>query len=239
MSALSDRGGVVGAVDVGREVRHVEREAGQVNVEDVDHSGGEAPFDLGQLGVVDLVHGVPEPAVVQPGFGDLDQTVADRGRPPFRERQFGTRCDDPVQHDQRHIGPDRRRSVGPARTHHLINNPDHIKGLDDRPHRSNIAEGPVGGPVRLTRPRPFEAGHDFVDRTDVGLVHDPWFAVHPGRLDQVVVLLAALGLLDQRCHILGNTRSGTQYGGCSPSGSQGATGNQPHPALKPEQTSIR
>src|SRR5665811_2558517 len=57
-------GFVVGAVDEGREVRHVQRQARQVQAELGDHRGADGPFGGGQLVGVELVHGVPEPAVI-------------------------------------------------------------------------------------------------------------------------------------------------------------------------------
>ena len=49
VAPLGDRGAVVGGVDVGGEVRHVEHQARYLDLELVDDMGHDAPLDLSQL----------------------------------------------------------------------------------------------------------------------------------------------------------------------------------------------
>jgi len=62
---LGDRGAIIGGVDVGGEVRHVQHQPGQIHIEHLHHPRGDACFDLDEMGGGDGVHCVPEPAMIQ------------------------------------------------------------------------------------------------------------------------------------------------------------------------------
>ena len=88
VASLGDRGAVVARVDVGREVRHVQYQPRQVDGEDLDHAGDDAPFDLDQLVRRDGVHRVPKPAVIERCSGQPHPPVAGGLGPPLGERQM-------------------------------------------------------------------------------------------------------------------------------------------------------
>ncbi|HWG63796.1 MAG TPA: hypothetical protein VG253_19070 [Streptosporangiaceae bacterium] len=65
VSALRDRGTLVGRVDPGGEVRHIEHEAREVDRERLDHGRDDATLDLLEAILADRVHRLPEPPVVE------------------------------------------------------------------------------------------------------------------------------------------------------------------------------
>jgi hypothetical protein len=201
VTALGDRGVLVARVDVGGEVGHVEHQARQVDGEDLDHAGHDAPLDLCQMLLADGVHGVPEPPVVESGGGQADEPVARRGLPPLGELALRARVDHPVRRGQRDVGPDRRRRVLAPRADHLVDDLGDSEALEHRPHRRQVAVGEVAGAVRLAGPCLGEPGGDLLGRAEVALGDDPGFAPDPGRFDEVVVGLPAMLLSDDRCHI--------------------------------------
>src|SRR5665647_3969474 len=70
VAPLGDRGPVVARVDERGEVRHVQREAGQVQAELGDHRLADRPLRGRELGGVQRVHRIPEPAVVRRADGN-------------------------------------------------------------------------------------------------------------------------------------------------------------------------
>src|ERR1019366_9453250 len=82
------------------------------------HRGGDRPLGGGELGGVQVVHGVPEPAVVGYRDGDLREPGAGGGGPPLLEAQLAARGDNPVHRGQGKVCPDRREphtsSIAPA-----------------------------------------------------------------------------------------------------------------------------
>src|ERR1019366_3936101 len=101
VAAFGDRGSVACGVDERREVRHVQCQPGQVQAELGGHRGGDSGFGGGELGGVQVVHGVPEPAVVGRGDGNLGEPRAGGGGPPLLEGKLAARGDDPVQRDRK------------------------------------------------------------------------------------------------------------------------------------------
>ncbi len=180
VAPLGDRGPVVGTVDVGGEVGHVQHQARQVDLEGVHHRGPDPPFDLSQLGLVDPAHRIPEPPVVQRGRGQLDDPVARRGRPPVGKRPLGARVNDPVCGGQRDVGPDRTRGVGPTRTHDLINDLRDLETLQHRPHGREVAKTEVARAVGLARSRLRQAGNDRLGGTEIALGDDAGLSLYPG-----------------------------------------------------------
>ena len=65
MSPLGDRRTVVAGVDPGGEVRHVEHETRQVDLEGLDHGRDDAALDLFDLLLSDRVHRLPEAPMVE------------------------------------------------------------------------------------------------------------------------------------------------------------------------------
>src|SRR5262249_22798797 len=65
LAALGDRRPLVGRVDIGGEISHVQGDAGQVQAVPVDHAAEDLGLDDGQVIVGEAVHRVPEPAVVE------------------------------------------------------------------------------------------------------------------------------------------------------------------------------
>ena len=110
---LCDGRSIIGRIDVGGEVGHVEHQARNIHRELFDHAGHDAAFDLDQMLVCDRIHGVPEPTVVQCRHRrTLQEAVTGRGRPPVAEGQLRARGDHPVQGGQCDVGPHRQRGVG-------------------------------------------------------------------------------------------------------------------------------
>src|SRR5665647_3502511 len=103
VAPLGDRGPVVARVDERGEVRHVQREAGQVQAELGDHRLADRPLRGRELGGVQRVHRIPEPAVVRRADGNLREPRPCRGGPPVRESELRARGDDPVQRGQRQV----------------------------------------------------------------------------------------------------------------------------------------
>ena len=88
---------VVGGVDVGGEVGHVQRQGGDVEPEPFDHGQSDPLLDLGELSQGDRVHRIPEPAMIQRTRHDLGEPVGCGGLPPVGERRFRAGGDDPVE----------------------------------------------------------------------------------------------------------------------------------------------
>jgi hypothetical protein len=65
VSSLCDRGPRVRRVDIGREVRHVQHQPGEIDVEDLDHGGDDPPLDLFELGSADRIHRIPKAPVIE------------------------------------------------------------------------------------------------------------------------------------------------------------------------------
>ena len=64
LTPLRDQGTIVGRVDVGREVGHVQHQPGQVKTEFADYPSTQLSFDHAQVRLVQAVHRLPEPAVI-------------------------------------------------------------------------------------------------------------------------------------------------------------------------------
>ena len=199
LAALGDRGPVVGGVDVGGEVRHVQGHAGQVQAVPVDHATVDLRLDRGQVRLAQQVHRVPEPAVVQRGLVQLHPPRPGRGGPPVREGPLRTRVHQAVERGQRHIRAHRRPRVGVA-GHHIVDQPDHVQIGQHRPHRGHVPEPLMLTAYRHTRRGPGQFRDHLGRRAQVLLGHDPWLAVDPGGLDQVVVGLSTLALPHDRRH---------------------------------------
>ena len=200
VSALRDWGPVIRGVDVGREVRHVQHQSGQIDIELVDDPGGDPCLNLVEMGCGDGVHRVPEPAVIQRCGREPHPAVPGSCFPPVNEAAFRARVHNPVRARQRHIGPDRGRGVAAADTDDVVDDLHNVEAFDDRPHRREVPEREVAGAVRITRTRLGQAGFDLCSGPQIALRHDPWFAVHACRFGQVVVGLAVL-LLPHNSHI--------------------------------------
>jgi hypothetical protein len=65
LAALGDRRPLVGRVDVGGEVGHVQGHTGQVQAIPVDHAAVHRRLDGAQVVLAEQVHRVPEPAMIQ------------------------------------------------------------------------------------------------------------------------------------------------------------------------------
>ncbi len=111
VTTLRDGRLVVARVDVGREVRHVKNEPGEIEVEGPDHLGDDPPLDLDGLALGDRVHRVPGPPVVEGAPGDAYQMVAGGLCPPLREGELRAGVTDPVQGGERDVGPDRAMGI--------------------------------------------------------------------------------------------------------------------------------
>ena len=161
----------------------------------------DGPLRLAKLIGGDELSRVPEPPVVERRGGQAHPAVVSGAVPPIGETRLGARVDDPVGHRQSDVGAHRRRCITSAGSDHLVDNLCHTHPLEHRPHRRQVPEGQVPAAVRLARPGALQAGDDLLGRAQVALGNDPGLAAHPGRLDQVVVRLAALPLPHDRCHI--------------------------------------
>ena len=65
LAALGDRGPLVGRVNIGGKIGHIQRDAGQVQAVPFDHAAVDLGLDGGQVLVAEEVHRVPEPAVIE------------------------------------------------------------------------------------------------------------------------------------------------------------------------------
>jgi len=200
MATLRDRCPVVGGVDVGGEVGHVQHQTRHLDGELGDHAGDDAPLDLGQLLFGDGVPGIPEPPMVQSGSGDLQETITGCAVPALGEPALRTRVGHPICHRQRDIAAHRRRRIGPARPHDLVDDLGHLHPLQHRPHRGHVTEGKVAGAVRH-RLRTVDGRLDVGRLAQVPLGDDLRLPADPGDLPQVVVGLPLDGLTHNRCRI--------------------------------------
>ena len=82
--------------------------------------GNDPSLDLGQLGFVDLVHGVPKAPVVEGRRRQLYNPVAGRLGPPVGKSPLGAGVYDPIGRRQGHVGPHRARCIGPTRADDLV-----------------------------------------------------------------------------------------------------------------------
>ena len=200
LAALRDRRLLVRGVDVGGEVGHIQHQSGQVQPELAHHAPAQLGLDRLQAGGVQAVHRVPEPAVIQRRAGQLGEPGPGRAGPPVREGQLRARVHDPVRGRQRDVGAHRRRRAGVAR-HHRVDHPGDVQTLQQRPHRRQVPELLVLRADRLTPSAAGQLRHHLFGAAQVLLRHDPWLAVHPRRLHQVVVRLVPLTLPHDRSHI--------------------------------------
>ncbi len=204
--ALRDRRRVVAGVDEGREVRHVQRQAGQIQAELGHHPLPQPHLNLRQRVLVERVHRVPEPAVVQRRGRDSHPPVR-RGRgPPFAEGELRAGRDDAVQRHQRQVGTHRDARVGAPRPDRLVDDPGHVQALQHRPHRRDVTEGQVLRPRRGTGSA-VERGGDVLGPAQIPLRDDLRLPLHPRRLAQVVVGLPVDLLPKHTHHTLGHTPS--------------------------------
>src|SRR5665213_4312662 len=88
MTTLCDRCAIVRGVDVGREVRHVEDESRALEVEQFDDAGSDGGLDLIEHRRGELIHRVPEPAVIARTSAELHEPVAGCRLPPVCERKL-------------------------------------------------------------------------------------------------------------------------------------------------------
>ena len=198
---LGDRGALVRRVDPGGEVRHVEDETTQVDLEALDHSGDDAPLDLVEVLLGDRVHRVPKAPVVERSCGYPQPPITGGRPPPLLEGELRARIDHAVQGRERDVGPDRGCCVTSPRTEHLVDDCCDPEAPEHLPHRGDVAEREMPGAVGLTRPRLRQPLGDLLGRAQVALGHDAGLSSHTGRLGQVVVGLAVLLLADDECHI--------------------------------------
>src|SRR5680860_682960 len=198
MATLGDRGLVVGGVDEGCEVRHVQGEGGKVQAELGHHRGADRPFRDGELVGVQSIHGVPETTVVGGRGRHFGEPRPSCFLPPVCEAQLRARRDDPVQRRQRQVGPDRGGRVGTARPADLIDGLDDLQPVQDAPDRREVTELLVLRPAGAALRGACQPGHHLLGVAQVLLVHDPGLAVHPSGLHQVVVGLVPT-LLPNNC----------------------------------------
>jgi hypothetical protein len=204
MAPLGDRRLVVGRVDIGGEVGHVEHEARTVEVEGLDHVGNDTSLDLGELGGRDLVHGIPKAPVVERLSGKLHEPIAGGRRPPVREGELGARGHDTVEDQKSDIGPDRCRSIRASGPDHLIDDLGDTKPFDHRPGGCEITEAKVSRAFG-DRDRTCHSSLDVLCFAEVALPGHLRLAVHAGHLAQVVVRLP---VGHDKSHTLGLTPSG-------------------------------
>ena len=181
---------VVGGVDVGGEVGHVQRQGGDVEPEPFDHGQSDPLLDLGELSQGDRVHRIPEPAMIQRTRHDLGEPVGRGGLPPVGERRFRAGGDDPVEGAQRQVGTDTHRDARRLSTGHLVHDADHVQTPHCPPHRGHIPERQVPGSLRQGGRVP--ARHrrgDIGRRPQIPLGDHLGLAVHPGHLPQIPVRL--------------------------------------------------
>jgi len=196
LAARGDGRVVVGGVDVGGEVGHVQGQRGDVQPEGSDHGQGDPVLDPGQVLGADGMHGVPELAVVQHRGTDLGEPVRGRGAPPPLEPELGARVDQPAQRGQRQVGAHRRAGVAAPGPDHLVNQRDHAEAIKHPPGGGDVAECEVSGPLGCDRGLlGVERGLDIGGRPEVALGDHLGLAVHPGHLPQVPVRLPADHLL--------------------------------------------
>src|SRR5665213_4485426 len=115
MSTLGDRSSVVARVDPGREVRHVEDEAGEVDRELFDHRSDNATLDLAEVLFGDRVHCLPKAPVVECSMAEMEPPVTCGRSPPLGKGELRARVDYPVQGRKRDVAPDRRTCIGTTR----------------------------------------------------------------------------------------------------------------------------
>jgi len=188
-AALCDRGTGVGGVDVGRQVRHVQHQRGQIQPELGDHSSTNTSFDLDQHVGVDGVHCRPESAVIQRRLGHWYPSIPSGGCPPIGETEFRARSNNPVQRRETDVGPNRNRSIRTAGADHVVDDAGYIKALQHRPHCCDITETEMTGAFRHPH-RAVHRGFDIGCFTQVALGDDLRFPVDPGHLAQVKVGLS-------------------------------------------------
>jgi len=102
------------------------------------------------LGLADVVHRLPEPAVIDGAGGEADHARPGGGRPPLLERPFRAGGDDPVGARQRDVGADRRGGVGPSGTDDGVDHFGHAEILEHRPHCGQIPEAALLAALRFT-----------------------------------------------------------------------------------------
>ncbi len=198
--ALGDRRLLIAGIDVGGEVGHVQRHAGKAEAELGRHRRRQPPLDPGQRRLVQQVHRIPEPPVVQRRPRHARQAVPGGGGPPVRERALGPRRDYPVRARQREVGARRCGRVRAPLPGHLIDDRGVAQPLQYPPGRGQVPERQVPGPLRLARPGLAEPGRDLLRRPQVALGDDPRLAADPRGLHQVVVGPPALLLRHQARH---------------------------------------
>ncbi|MCJ7754656.1 MAG: hypothetical protein MUP13_08830 [Thermoanaerobaculales bacterium] len=199
-TALGDRGAVVGGVDVGGEVGHVQHQPRQVQPELGDHPPSQFGFDAPQCIGVEAVHRVPEPAVIQRPGRCLHPPRPGRAGPPVGERRLRAWRHDPVCRGQRDIGAHRRPGIGVPRGLRVDDLRD-VETVQDRPHRRQVPELFVLGTHRFADHSTGQFGHHFLGGPQILLRHDARLTVHPRGFHQVVVRLVTLALTHNRRHI--------------------------------------
>jgi hypothetical protein len=200
LAPLRDRRLLIGRVDVGGEVGHVQHQPGQIQPELADHPGAQRGLDAAQVRLVQTIHRLPELAVVQHRAAQLHPPRTGGGVPPVRERQLRARRHDPVRRGQRDVGPDRGRRVTAPRDHR-VDHPGHVQPLQHRPDRGQITEALVLAADRYPGRGVGQFGHHLRRAAQVLLGHDPRLAGDPRGLHQVVVRLVPLTLPHDRRHI--------------------------------------
>jgi hypothetical protein len=198
--ALGDGCLVVAGVDVGGEVRHVQDQPGQVQAVVRDDPGTQLGLDRGQVRLGQPVHHLPEPAVVQRRRGQLQPAWPGGVGPPVGEAEFRAWSDDPVRAGQRQVGTRRRGGVRPP-GHDPVDDLGYADAFDHRPDRGQIPELLVLATHGLSCRLAGQLGRYLLGRAQILLRDDPWLAIHPGGLHQVVVGLASTALTHNRRHI--------------------------------------
>ena len=198
---LRDRGPLVPRVDPGGEVRHVEDQAREVDLERLDHFRHDATLDLLQLSLADRVHRIPKAPVVECPAWKAQPPVAGGLLPPVGEGELRAGIGHPVHSGERDAGPDRRAGVSPASAGDLVDDLCHPKAPEHFPGRGDVAEGEMAAASGLAGAGLGQTGGNLLRRAQIALGDDPGLAVDPGGLGQVVVDLPVLLPADDECHI--------------------------------------
>ena len=196
VSPHRDRGTAVSRVDPGGEVRHVEHEAREADLEPLDHARDDPALDLLQLGLADRVHRLPEATVVERARCKAEPPVTGGLVPPVGEGELRAGIDHAVEGRERDVGPGRGPGISSTSTDDLIHDLGDAKTTQHLPHCGDVAEGEVTRTVRFTWSRLGQPGGDLLGRAEVALGDDPGLALYPGGLGQVVAGLPVLLLAD-------------------------------------------
>ncbi len=180
----------VGGVDVGCEVGHVQGHRGDVEIVYRGRPQREFPLDLGQVGLGDRLHGVPEAAVVEHAGRDLGEPVGGGGGPPVGEGGLRAWGDHPVERGQRQVGADAGARARQPPAGDLVDEVGDAEAGQHAPHRGHVTESQMAGTLRQRGCLPGGHGRgDVLGRAQVALADHFWLALDAAHLPQVVVRL--------------------------------------------------